>query len=65
MMERRTEFTLFYQGSKHYRNGYWQVNAGPTILIGRPCRDYQRAKARANNFVDSGRAAKRLKDLRS
>lgn len=57
-------FTIYAQGIKHHTGtGYWQVNAGPIILVGRPCRDITRARARAAHYVGSGRALARLKYL--
>lgn len=61
-----SEFQIRYQGHKRYQNtGYWQVMYGPLLLIGRPCRDIHRAKCRAENYVESGRAKKRVEYLRS
>lgn len=57
-------YTIRVQSVKRYSGtGYWQVSAGSFVLIGRPCRDITRAKARAKHYVDSGRAAKRYSQL--
>ena len=54
------------QGAKTYSGtGYWQVSYGPWVLIGRPCRDITRAKARADHYVNSGKALARIKYLTS
>ena len=59
-----SEFQIRYQGHKRYQNsGFWCVYHGPILLIGRPCRDRYRAKARAENYVESGRAARRVEYL--
>jgi hypothetical protein len=48
-----SEFQIRYQGHKRYQNsGFWCVYHGPLLLIGRPCRDRYRAKARAENYVE-------------
>jgi len=58
------KFRILTQGSKHYSgSAYWEVSIGPIILVGRPCRDITRAKARAAYYVDSGRAERRYKYL--
>jgi anthranilate phosphoribosyltransferase len=58
-------FQIHTQESKRFAgHGYWQVNAGPIILVGRPCRDITRAKARAKHYVESGKAQARLTELR-
>jgi hypothetical protein len=58
-------FDTRYQGHKRYQNtGFWTVHYGPLLLIGRPCRDIHRAKCRANNYIESGRAKRRVEYLR-
>lgn len=61
---RTYRFDVIALGSKNFSgHGYWAVKCGPILLVGRPCRDITRARARAAHYVDSGKALARLKYL--